>query len=141
MFEILGPVQEIVANLGVSMNDAQIVQVSHWDLSMLLIIIINHKAIIIKGYFNFIQLMAADLLMNLAENGNLVGDMKIHQDPEVSKRDLEDLNESVVDNEEAIRYFFQDIQDSLETSFALHQAKLIIAAESISWHCKVLSNI
>ena len=76
--------------------------------------------------------MAADLLMNLAENGKLVGDMKIHQDPEVSKRDLEDLNESVVDNEEAIRYFFQDIQDSLETSFALHQAKLIIAAESIS---------
>ena len=76
--------------------------------------------------------MAADLLMNLAENGNLVGDMKIHQDPEVSKRDLEDLNESVVDNEEAIRYFFQDIQDSLDTSFNLHQAKLIIAAESIS---------
>ena len=76
--------------------------------------------------------MAADLLMNLAENGKLVGDMKIHQDPEVSKRDLEDLNESVVDNEEAIRYFFQDIQDSLDTSFALHQAKLIIAAESIS---------
>ena len=76
--------------------------------------------------------MAADLLMNLAENGNLVGDMKIHQDPEVSKRDLEDLEESVVDNEEAIRYFFQDIQDSLDTSFNLHQAKLIIAAESIS---------
>ena len=76
--------------------------------------------------------MAADLLMKLAENGNLVGDMKIHQDPEVSKRDLEDLEESVVDNEEAIRYFFQDIQDSLDTSFNLHQAKLIIAAESIS---------
>ena len=76
--------------------------------------------------------MAADLLMNLAENGNLVGDMKIHQDPEVSKRDLEDLEESVVDNEEAIRYFFQDIQDSLDNSFALHQAKLIVAAESIS---------
>ena len=87
---------------------------------------------IIKGYFLHIQLMAADLLMNLAENGNLVGDMKIHQDPEVSKRDLEDLEESVVDNEEAIRYFFQDIQDSLDTSFNLHQAKLIIAAESIS---------
>ena len=76
--------------------------------------------------------MAANLLMNLAENGNLLGDMKIHQDPEVSKRDLEELNESVVDNQEAIHYFFQDIQDSLETSFALHQAKLIIASESIS---------
>ena len=76
--------------------------------------------------------MAANLLMNLAENGNLLGDMKIHQDPEMSKRDLEELNESVVDNQEAIQYFFQDIQDSLETSFALHQAKLIIAAESIS---------
>ena len=76
--------------------------------------------------------MAADILMNLAENGNLFGDMKIHQDPEVSKRDLEDLEESVVDNQEAIEYFFQDIQKSLDTSFALHQAKLIIAAESIS---------
>ena len=76
--------------------------------------------------------MAADILMNLAENGNLFGDMKIHQDPEVSKRDLEDLEDTIVDNEEAIKYFFQDIQDSLETSFALHQAKLIIAAESIS---------
>ena len=82
--------------------------------------------------FSCLQYLAADLLMNLAENGNLIGDMKIHQDPEVSKRDLEDLEESVVDNEEAIRYFFQDIQDSLDTSFNLHQAKLIIAAESIS---------
>ena len=76
--------------------------------------------------------MATNLLTNLAENGNLFEDMKIHQDPEVSKRDLEDLKESVVDNQEAIQYFFQDIHDSLETNIALHQAKLIIATESIS---------
>ena len=68
--------------------------------------------------------------MELAENGNLIGDMKIHQDQEVSERDTEDLQEAIVDNQEAIEYFFTDIKYSLETSFALHQAKLIIAAES-----------
>ena len=68
--------------------------------------------------------------MELAENGNLIGDMKIHQDQEVSERDTEDLQDAIVDNQEAIEYFFTDIKYSLETSFALHQAKLIIAAES-----------
>ena len=76
------------------------------------------------------QFLAANILMELAENGNLIGDMKIHQDQEVSERDTEDLQEAIVDNQEAIEYFFTDIKYSLETSFALHQAKLIIAAES-----------
>ena len=94
------------------------------------VIILDHKTIIIKGYFLLLQFMAANILMKLAEDGNLIGDMKIHQDPEVSERDLEDLIESSVDNQEAIEYFFTDIKDSLDISFALHQAKLIIAAES-----------
>ena len=96
------------------------------------VIILDHKTIIIQGYFLLLQFMAANILMKLAEDGNLIGDMKIHQDPEVSERDLEDLIESSVDNQEAIEYFFTDIKDSLDISFALHQAKLIIAAESIS---------
>ena len=65
--------------------------------------------------------------MDLSEHESLLQEMEIPQDPKADS-----VNVSMPDNIDAIEYFFRDIEASLPIDFPLFQAKLIIAAISIS---------